>query len=75
MHAQPLCVCVCVCVCVRVRACVRACLSAQLCVFVLVTRAVRLIEIEIKSRFEIARFLNRFIARFFFDSMLNKQGR
>ncbi len=28
-------------------------------------RAVRLIEIEIKSRFEIARFLNRFIARFF----------
>ncbi len=27
-------------------------------------RAVRLIEIEIKSRFEIARFLNRFIARF-----------
>ncbi len=30
------------------------------------TRAVRLIEIEIKSRFEIARFLNRFIARFFF---------
>ncbi len=29
-------------------------------------RAVRLIEIEIKSRFEIARFLNRFIARFFF---------
>ncbi len=25
----------------------------------------RLIEIEIKSRFEIARFLNRFIARFF----------
>ncbi len=29
------------------------------------TRAVRLIEIEIKSRFEIARFLNRFIARFF----------
>ncbi len=31
----------------------------------IVTRAVRLIEIEIKSRFEIARFLNRFIARFF----------
>ncbi len=31
----------------------------------LYTRAVRLIEIEIKSRFEIARFLNRFIARFF----------
>ncbi len=30
------------------------------------TRAVRLIEIEIKSRFEIARFLNRFIALFFF---------
>ncbi len=30
------------------------------------SRAVRLIEIEIKSRFEIARFLNRFIARFFF---------
>ncbi len=30
-----------------------------------VNRAVRLIEIEIKSRFEIARFLNRFIARFF----------
>ncbi len=29
------------------------------------TRAVRLIEIEIKSRFEIVRFLNRFIARFF----------
>ncbi len=29
------------------------------------TRAVRLIEIEIKSRFEIARFRNRFIARFF----------
>ncbi len=29
-------------------------------------RAVRLIEIEIKSRFEIARFLNRFIALFFF---------
>ncbi len=28
-------------------------------------RAVRLIEIEIKSRFEIARFRNRFIARFF----------
>ncbi len=28
-------------------------------------RAVRLIEIEIKSRFEIGRFLNRFIARFF----------
>ncbi len=28
-------------------------------------RAVRLIEIEIKSRFEIAWFLNRFIARFF----------
>ncbi len=28
-------------------------------------RAVRLIEIEIKSRFELARFLNRFIARFF----------
>ncbi len=32
---------------------------------VVLTRAVRLIEIEIKSRFEIARFLNRFIARFF----------
>jgi len=30
------------------------------------TRAVRLIEIEIKSRFEIARFLNRFIARLIF---------
>ncbi len=29
------------------------------------TRAVRLIEIVIKSRFERARFLNRFIARFF----------
>ncbi len=29
------------------------------------TRAVRLIEIEIKSRFETTRFLNRFIARFF----------
>ncbi len=29
------------------------------------SRAVRLIEIEIKSRFELARFLNRFIARFF----------
>ncbi len=28
-------------------------------------RAVRLIEIEIKLRFELARFLNRFIARFF----------
>ncbi len=28
-------------------------------------RAVRLIEIEIKSRFDIARFRNRFIARFF----------
>ncbi len=28
-------------------------------------RAVRLIEIEIKSWFELARFLNRFIARFF----------
>ncbi len=33
-------------------------------------RAVRLIEIEIKSRFEIARFLNRFIARFFFSAPL-----
>ncbi len=32
---------------------------------VIIIRAVRLIEIEIKSRFEIARFLNRFIARFF----------
>ncbi len=32
---------------------------------VIFIRAVRLIEIEIKSRFEIARFLNRFIARFF----------
>ncbi len=29
------------------------------------SRAVRLIEIEIKSWFELARFLNRFIARFF----------
>ncbi len=28
-------------------------------------RAVRLIEIKIKSRFELVRFLNRFIARFF----------
>ncbi len=34
--------------------------------FPLEARAVRLIEIEIKSRFEIARFLNRFIARFLF---------
>ncbi len=33
--------------------------------YVVLIRAVRLIEIEIKSRFEIARFLNRFIARFF----------
>ncbi len=33
--------------------------------FILNTRAVRLIEIEIKSWFELARFLNRFIARFF----------
>ncbi len=36
------------------------------CLFCMWIRAVRLIEIEIKSRFEIARFLNRFIARFFF---------
>ncbi len=42
------------------------CLSVRVCEFECVcVRAVRLIEIEIKSRFEIARFRNRFIARFF----------
>ncbi len=54
-----LCESVCLCVCAYLRVCVCVCV----CVC---ARAVRLIEIEIKSRFEIARFLNRFIARFFF---------
>ncbi len=53
-----ICVCVCVCICMSLHKHIHKYIYMYV-------RAVRLIEIEIKSRFEIARFLNRFIARFF----------